>query len=329
MLGCVVLDWVGIHSIYMLIYSFNYSLTYSLSLSLVFSILSSFLYFPILLPLLLLLHLPLPSFHLHLLFLLHLFCLILHLLLLLPGRHKGEDKSLCFEIVPAQPLLTLFLQGLNCPLSLPPSPPTPPSSSSLFPSQPLPRTTSSQTNSSSSSSSTHTKESDILLLQGQILESVLTIKNDGAAPASEIFVKFSHPNIILSKITTENHGNNQTYDNGFELEPLYGRSGTVLKLLSTDNQPLLPGCEVKYRFFLRLTEIEKHRVSVIASCVCKNSGLESGGPQSHEAPTTPGFGGQGGQGLGPIPRTSIISFQVRIRIWLCTDIIQLSSFNST
>ena len=185
----------------------------------------------------------------------------------------------------------------------------------MFPSQPLPRTNSSQTNSSSSSSSsTDTKEPDIHLLQGQILETILTVKNDGAAPASEIFVKFSHPNIILSKVTTENHRNNQVSDNGFELEPLYGRSGTVLKLLSTDNQPLLPGCEVKYRFFLRLTEIGKHRVSVIASCVCKNSGLESEGPQSHEAPTTPGFGVQGGQGLGPKHRTSIISFQVRIRI---------------
>lgn len=171
------------------------------------------------------------------------------------------------------------------------------------------------------------KESDILLLQGQILESILTIKNDGAAPASEIFVKFSHPNIILSKITPENHENNKTHDNGFELEPLYGRSGTVLKLLNTDNTPLLPGNEVKYRFYLRLTEIGKHRVSVIASCVCRSDGLESKGSQYHESFTTSGFVGQGGQGLGPKHRTSIISFQVRIKFR--TNINKSPPFNST
>lgn len=197
-----------------------------------------------------------------------------------------------------------------------PLPPPPPS-----PSKSLSRTNSVLSNSnSSSSSSSNTKESDILLLQGQILETILTIKNDGAAPANEIFVKFSHPNIILSKITGENHENTQKHEDGFELEPLYGRSGTVLKLLNKGNTPLLPGNELKYNLFLRLTETGKHRVSVIASCVCLKNDLESVGPQYPEAPTTPGYGGQGqgqgGPGSSSKNRTSIISFQVRIKKYL-------------
>lgn len=192
-----------------------------------------------------------------------------------------------------------------------PLPPPPPS-----PSKTLSRTNSVLSNSNSNSSSSNTKESDILLLQGQILETILTIKNDGAAPANEIFVKFSHPNIILSKISSQNHENHEkTHENGFELEPLYGRSGTVLKLLNKGNTPLLPGNELKYNLFLRLTETGKHRVSVIASCVCLKNDLESVGPQYPEAPTTPGYGGQGqgGPGSSSKHRTSIISFQVRIK----------------
>lgn len=199
-----------------------------------------------------------------------------------------------------------------------PLPPPPPSPSSKTPSR-----TNSVLSNSNSNSSSNTKESDILLLQGQILETVLTIKNDGAAPANEIFVKFSHPNIILSKISSQNHENSQsqTHGNGFELEPLYGRSGTVLKLLNKGETPLLPGHELKYDLFLRLTETGKHRVSVIASCVCLKNDLESVGPQYPEAPTTPGYGGQGsgqgqgqgGPGLSPKHRTSIISFQVRMK----------------
>ena len=198
-----------------------------------------------------------------------------------------------------------------------PLPPPPPSPSSKT----LSRTHSVLSNSNSNSSSSNTKESDILLLQGQILETILTIRNDGAAPANEIFIKFSHPNIILSKIPSENHENfqTQTHENGFELVPLYGRSGTVLKLLNKGKTPLLPGNELKYNLFLRLSETGKHRVSVIASCVCSKDDLESMGPQYPEAPTTPGYGGQGqgqgqgGPGLSPKHRTSIISFQVRIK----------------
>ena len=122
--------------------------------------------------------------------------------------------------------------------------------------------------------------------------------------------------MILSKISIENHGNFNSHENGFELEPLYGRSGTVLKLLNRANKPLLPKGELKYRLFLRLTEIGKHRVSVIASCACTNNVMECEGPQYLEAPATPGFGGQGGLGSGPKYRTSIISFQVRIDLYL-------------
>ena len=60
---------------------------------------------------------------------------------------------------------------------------------------------------------------------------------------------------------------------------------------------------------------------MIASCLCLKNDLESVGPQYPEAPTTPGHGGQGqgsGQGHGgpgssAKHRTSIISFQVRIK----------------
>jgi hypothetical protein len=196
------------------------------------------------------------------------------------GRQKGEDKSLSFQVVPAHPLLHISLEGMK---------------TQIF------------------------KSPEIQLLQGQILESVLTIRNDGFAPATDIFIKFSHPNFVLAKFTDENNGNgkNQVSENPFELVPMFGKSGTVLKLTDMENNALLPGGELKYFLYFTMTDIGRHRINILSSYALysnnENDNLNLVDDDSaYDADSfTPIISGS----FGPNSkfRTSILSFQVRTK----------------
>ena len=188
--------------------------------------------------------------------------------------------SLLFEVTSPLPSLTLSLQALS------------------------PHT---------SQSKTH--ESQLHLLQGQIMESVLTIKNNGFAPATEIYLKFSHPNFVLANFASQNGGIENSENRGdiCTLIPLYGRSGTVLKLIDLSEKSLLPGDEIKYSIFMKMNDIGKHRISILASyCSTKKSedntkledlGVSNSGPPSMSGINTASTSKH---------RTSILTFQVHI-----------------
>lgn len=166
------------------------------------------------------------------------------------------------------------------------------------------------------------KSPEIQLLQGQILESVLTIRNDGFAPATDIFIKFSHPNFVLAKYTAENNesGKSKKSENSIELVPMFGKSGTVLKLTDLDNNSLLPGGEWKYFLYFTMTDIGRHRINILASYALFNNNENDNlnlvdDDSAYDADSfTPIVSGS----FGPNSkfRTSILSFQVQIKLKL-------------
>ena len=163
------------------------------------------------------------------------------------------------------------------------------------------------------------KSPEIQLLQGQILESVLTIRNDGFAPATDIFIKFSHPNFVLAKYTAENNGNGKNHESGnsFELVPMFGKSGTVLKLTDLVNNSLLPGGELKYFLYFTMTDTGRHSISILASYALYSNNDNDNlnlidDDSAYDADSfTPIISGS----FGPNSkfRTSILSFQVKMR----------------
>ena len=100
------------------------------------------------------------------------------------------------------------------------------------------------------------------------MQSILTIKNEGAAPAVNIALKFSHPNFILSYIPKDGE-NDRNSANILNLVPFYGQSCTVLKLnkngITDENENLIifPGEEARYGLYLKMAELGDHTVSIL------------------------------------------------------------------
>lgn len=180
-----------------------------------------------------------------------LFIFVFHLY---SGRIKSEDKSLNFQIIPACPLLKIIVDGIN-----------------------------SQNNTN--------KMTTINLLPGQILQSILILKNEGLAAATNISLKFSHPNFILAYLPNDENDENRmkNFPNNQNLLPFYGQSCTVLKLNSREydnnnnyygnydnddnksnikdlkNLVINPGEEVRYGLYLKMVETGDHTVSILSS----------------------------------------------------------------
>ena len=204
------------------------------------------------------------------------------------GRQKGENKSLFFQIIPAHPLLKLTINGIK---------------------------------------SDTDKIPEIQLLPGQIMKSILIIKNEGAAPAMNVALKFSHPNFVLSFLPKEDKMKKSI--NNLNLVPFYGQSCTVLKLNKSskiddknadeENLIILPGEEVRYGFYLKMVELGSQTVSILTSYTAQKSGSKFAEKEmDKEKGKHAGTDGQSSYdksgeyfGTGLKCRTSILLFEVR------------------
>lgn len=150
------------------------------------------------------------------------------------GRQRGEDKSLFFEIIPPYPLLTISLKGLEF----------------------------------------LNDKRELQLLQGEILHTKIIIKNNGKAPAFDLFLKLSHPSFVFEKCapTTgpppRHSPSTPQTPTGFlpqnPLIPLWGKSSTISKFLEI-NEIILPGEEKASNVWIRLTELGQQQVSILAT----------------------------------------------------------------
>lgn len=159
------------------------------------------------------------------------------------------------------------------------------------------------------------------------MQSILTIKNEGAAPAVNIALKFSHPNFILSYIPKDGE-NERNSANILNLVPFYGQSCTVLKLnknrntdensANNENLIIFPGEEARYGLYLKMAELGDHTVSILSSYTAQRSGSKFSENEKSKHAVTDGqstYDG-GGEYFGPglKCRTSILSFEVRTHI---------------
>ena len=88
------------------------------------------------------------------------------------------------------------------------------------------------------------------VLQGQLLRTTLILKNEGAAPACEIFIKLSQPSFVLLGPSKK-------------LLQSSGLSSTLLKL--DDNCIIQPGEQVKFDAWLRITKRGPQKISLLVS----------------------------------------------------------------
>jgi hypothetical protein len=149
------------------------------------------------------------------------------------NRERGEDKSLCFEIVPPHALLNISFEGLS---------------------------------------------PEVLL--GQFLRTTLLIRNEGAAPACNIYIKISQPSFVFF----------DGESNDTKILDFFGKSSTIVKLDSAT--VVEPGEELRYEAWLRITKQGLQTISLLVSYMA----LIDNNPQYF--------------GPGQACRTSFVSIQV-------------------
>jgi hypothetical protein len=98
------------------------------------------------------------------------------------------------------------------------------------------------------------------VLQGQILRIHINLRNEGAAPAAEIYLKLSHPCFAVcldSSLTAASSGG------AGQILPPWGQSSTIVRLPS--GVVIAPGEEFKLTAWLQLNVPGKQTVSLLAS----------------------------------------------------------------
>ena len=146
------------------------------------------------------------------------------------------------------------------------------------------------------------------VLQGQLLKATLVLRNEGAAPACNIFIKLSQPAFVFylsskreagsgggggggasranSRHSSFTTANAATTFNAFASEDdvadswlkFYGGSSTVMSL--SKDTSIEPGEELRFEAWLRLTQLGLQKVSLLASYMAlrENGAREPFGP---------------------------------------------------
>eukprot|EP01034_Spumella_vulgaris_P025924 gene25924-32432_t len=99
------------------------------------------------------------------------------------------------------------------------------------------------------------------VLQGQLLKSVLVLRNDGAATATDIFIKFSQPSFVL--YSSESGTGADSSSATSRLLPFHGKSSTLIKL--ADGISIAPGAELRFDAWLRITKPGLQTISLLAA----------------------------------------------------------------
>lgn len=153
------------------------------------------------------------------------------------NRERGPDTTLCFEVVPAHPLLMMEFEGLSPEV-----------------------------------------------LQGQLLKSTLVLRNEGAAPAGDIFIKLSQPLFVfyLSQVIDSSGATKCTSPSSgaHGLLSMYGGSSTVMRL--APGTTIAPGQALRFEAWLMVSRIGLQKVSLLASykAVKPDGSMQPFGPGS-------------------------------------------------
>jgi hypothetical protein len=99
------------------------------------------------------------------------------------------------------------------------------------------------------------------VLQGQLLKSVLVLRNEGAATACDIFIKFSQPSFVL--YSTEPDDSSASSSSSSRLLPFHGKSSTLVRL--AEGVSIAPGAELRFDAWLRITKPGLQTISLLAS----------------------------------------------------------------
>ena len=167
------------------------------------------------------------------------------------------------------------------------------------------------------------------VLQGQLLKATFVIRNEGAAPACEIDLKLSQPCFVFyiesdqqagkqligdgsgaapgaGSLSAAGWGAQQQQDSG--LVPLWGQSCTVVRLPAGTIIP--PGEQLRLCAWLRIGELGKQRISVLASykALLPDGSAAAFGPSVSSSPSSGASGAGGGSA-----RTSFVSIEVAYR----------------
>jgi hypothetical protein len=129
---------------------------------------------------------------------------------------RGEDHSLRFEVIPAQPLLGVVFDGVSAEV-----------------------------------------------LQGQLLRATLVLRNMGAAPAKEIFLKLSEPSFIFMLATP--------WESSVKARVMEF-CGPSCSLVRLEDVVIQPGKEVRLDAWVRLLKPGPQRINLLA---VYHNGLES------------------------------------------------------
>jgi hypothetical protein len=99
------------------------------------------------------------------------------------------------------------------------------------------------------------------VLQGQLLKSVLVLRNEGAATACDIFIKFSQPSFVL--YATEPEDSSASSSSSSRLLPFHGKSSTLVRL--SEGVTIAPGAELRFDAWLRITKPGLQTISLLAA----------------------------------------------------------------
>ena len=115
------------------------------------------------------------------------------------------------------------------------------------------------------------------VLQGQLLKATLIIKNEGAAPACNVFIKLSQPSFVFLRCGITDDEDDESSLNSRILN-FFGRSSTIVKL--DDDTVIEPGQDIKFEAWLRITKPGLQTVSLLLSYMAKRSdgSMECFGP---------------------------------------------------
>ncbi len=97
------------------------------------------------------------------------------------------------------------------------------------------------------------------VLQGQIVKASVILKNEGAAPAIDIFIKVNQSEFVFYLL----EGDEQSQTNSIYLPP-WGQTGSLTKLPSGVTIP--PGETFRLGAWIRLGKLGKQTISILASC---------------------------------------------------------------
>lgn len=97
------------------------------------------------------------------------------------------------------------------------------------------------------------------VLQGQLLRTTLSLRNDGFARACNISIKLSQPSLILYCNSSEAVAQGQPMG----IIPFTGSSSTVIQL--NENLVIHPGSQIQLEAWLRITKSGDQKISLLAS----------------------------------------------------------------